>query len=102
MSLGSIDGYTRVIAYMTMSARGKIEKRRLTAVRITYQGDIDHTALVHRLVMDIVVFVDAGIFGYREMGSLDRGICRYDLDIIGFLMAKRHFVTHQLILYRVL
>ena len=88
MGLGGIDGDTRVVAHMAMGSRGKVEERGLATVGITHQGHIDHTALLHGLVLDIVVLVDAGIFGQREMGGLDGGVGRYHFDIVGLLMTE--------------
>ena len=51
VALLCIDGHAAVVAHMLMTSRSHVEKRCLTAVRVTYQGDTDHPA----------TFLDQGI-----------------------------------------
>ena len=102
MGLSGIDSHTGVVAHMAMGTRGKIKERGLATVGVSHQGDIDHAALLHGLMPDIVVLVDAGIFSQREVRGLNGGIGRHHLDIVSLLMTQTDLIAHQLVLHGIL
>ena len=102
MSLGGIDGYTGVVAHMTVGARGVVEERGLAAVRVTYQCHVDRAALLHGLVVDVVILVTMVIGREPESSRLKGRVGRDYLDIVGLLMTETDLVAHQFVFHGIL
>ena len=95
--------HSRVVAHVFMCPRREIEQRRLSAVRITHQGNVDSTAFPYCHIMELLVS-ERRVIGVVALCrtanilrvSLLQCLCllgRDDLDHLCLLMPQRHLVA---------
>ena len=61
MCLGSIDGDTAVVAHVSVSAAGVVEKRGLSAVRIAHERHVDGSAFLPGSVLQVVILMECRV-----------------------------------------
>ena len=99
ISFLSIYCHTAVVSYMLAGSRSTVKQRRLAAIGIAYQCDIDDMPLM------MIDFAGLNVFdrrrrcchspGAKHCGFLGRHLDH--LDKIGFRTTQRHFITHDII-----
>ena len=116
-----VDRHARVVAHPLVGTRGKVEERRLSAVRVAHKGHVDGAAAVHGYGAQLLVGDGLAVLGSGAAflqpnlpGAAALGLVRLltglhplgllhgnNLDHLGLVMAERHLVAHQLVFHRV-